>query len=572
MQSQEPGRLSTEREANRDTRTCIAIAGSGSCLLMIVCGLLVWSLGPQMVQWIAAQVAGLTPGPVLYVRSDGASRTCSSWEHACNLQAALEAAAAGDEIWVKAGIYRPAAVTRFGDVTFQLKEGVALYGGFAGTETARDQRDWKTNITVLSGDLGGDDVTDTNGVVTDTANIVGQNAYHVVTGSGVDATAILDGFIITAGYANVTPPNIHGYGGGMFNWTGSPTLNNVIFSGNTAGKGAPYYGGGGMFNMKSSSPALSNVTFVANTAGSGGGMYNDHSSPTLNDVTFIGNKAIDNGGMTNYSNSNPTLKDVTFSGNVATRNAGGMGNHTNANPILSHVTFVDNSAGDYAGGMGNYQSSPTLTDVEFSNNRAGREGGGMHNGSASNPLLTNVTFVDNSTKTNGGGMLNSESSPSLTNVTFSGNLAEEYGGGMCNTFSSGPRLTNVTFAGNWAPHGSGVCNVGGSFTLVNGIVWGNRPAQEQVYNDNVTPDITYSVIEGGFPGAGNLDVNPRLSALADNGGVTPTFALRPGSPAIDAGSPLACPATDQRGLSRPVDGDGNGSAICDMGAVEYQTP
>jgi predicted outer membrane repeat protein len=572
MKSQEDAYSSAQRETNRQALTCVAIVGFASCLLITVSGLLVWSVAPQIYPLIATQVAQLTSGTVLYVRSDGASLACDSWENACGLQTALQAAATGDEIWVEAGIYRPAADTRFPDAAFQLKEGVALFGGFAGTETARDQRDWETQITVLSGDLGGDDTTDPNGVVTDTANIVGPNAYHVVTGSGVNATAVLDGFTITAGYASLTPPNNHGYGGGMFNWTGSPTLNNLVFSGNTAGKGAAFYGGGGMFNIHSSNPILTNVTFVANTAGSGGGMYNHASNPTLTGGAFIGNTAIDSGGMTNYSNSSPTLTDVTFSGNVAASSGGAMGNHTNGNPILSHVSFLDNSAEDYGGGMSNYQSSPTLTDVEFSNNWAGREGGGMHNGESSSPVLTSVTFVNNSTATNGGGMLNSESSPTLTNITFSGNSAGSYGGGLCNTFSSRPTLMSVTFSDNRAPHGSGVCNVGGSFTLVNGIVWGNTPAREQVYNDHVTPDITYSDIEGGSPGAGNLDVNPRLGVFGDYGGSTRVFALLSGSPVIDRGSPSVCPATDQVGLSRPVDGDGNGSPICDMGAFEYRTP
>jgi predicted outer membrane repeat protein len=573
MKSQEQGPSSAQRETDRLALTCIVIVGLAGCVLIVILCLSVWSLAPQIYSLIATQVAELpeTTAAVLYVKPDGTSRTCDSWENACGLQTALHAATAGDELWVKAGIYKPAADTSFPEATFQLKEGVALYGGFAGTETARDQRDWETHITVLSGDLGGDDTTDPNGVVTDTAKIVGPNAYHVVTGSRVNATAVLDGFVITAGYASQTPPNIHGFGGGMVNQAGSPTLNNLVFSGNTAGKGAAYYGGGGMFNSFASNPVLTHVTFVANTAGSGGGMYNDGSNPMLSGVAFIGNTAIDNGGMLN-TKSSPTLQDVTFSGNVASRNAGGMGNFTNSNPTLNNVTFLDNSAEDYGGGMGNYQSSPTLTDVEFSNNWAGREGGGMHNAKFSQPVLINVTFVNNSTATNGGGMLNTESSPTLTNITFSGNSAGEYGGGICNTFSSRPELTNVTFTGNRAPHGSGICNVGGSFKLVNGIVWGNTPAREQVYNDNVTPDITYSDIEGGLRGVGNLNVDPRFGVFDDYGGPTRLFALLISSPLIDQGSPSVCPTTDPLGLPRPVDGDGNGSAVCDMGAFEYRTP
>ncbi len=577
MKSRENASSSVQREGNREALTCIVIVSVTTCLLIIVFGVLLRSTAPQLYPVLATMVAQLSSvtastGNILYVSPDGTSWSCESWENPCGLQMALALASSGDEIWVKAGVYTPAANSDTPRATFTLKNGVSVYGGFAGTETNRDQRDWENQITVLSGDLGGDDRTNTDGVVTDTDDIVGTNAYHVVTGNGVDPSAVLDGFVITAGYARVTPPNNDGYGGGMFNWTGSPTLDNITFYGNTAGKGAAYYGGGGMFNIYSSNPILTNVTFIANTAGSGGGMYNHDSDPTLNDVQFIDNKAIDSGGMNNYSGSNPILNHVTFSGNRAQVNGGGMANSSNSNPILNKVFFIKNSAGDYGGGMANFECSPSLIDVEFSDNHAGREGGGIYNGGNSKPVLTNVTFVDNSAKTNGGGMLNNGSRPTLTNVTFYNNSAGEYGGGICNTFSSGPTLTNVTFTGNQAPHGSGICNVGGRFTLVNGIVWGNKPAQEQVYNDNVKPDIRYSDIEGGYPGTGNLDVNPRLGEFDYYGGPTRLFSLQSSSPVIDQGSAEGCPDNDQAGNHRPVDGDANGSAICDMGAFEYQNP
>ena len=74
------------------------------------------------------------------------------------------------------------------------------------TETLRDQRNWQVNLTVLSGDIDGNDTTDPNGVVTDTNKIHGNNAYHVLNGNGTDATAILDGFTATAGKATGTSP------------------------------------------------------------------------------------------------------------------------------------------------------------------------------------------------------------------------------------------------------------------------------------------------------------------------------------------------------------------------------
>jgi hypothetical protein len=598
MKSQEDEFSSARREANRQALTFIAIVGFTSCLLIIAFSLLVRSLVPQMYPFIVNQVAGLfrTTSNVLYVRSDGTSYTCDSWENACGLQTALTAASAGKEIWVKAGIYKPATDTRFPEATFQLKEGVALYGGFAGTETTRDQRDWETHITVLSGDLGGDDITDPEGVVTDVANIVGPNAYHVVTGNEVNSTAVLDGFVITAGYANLTPPNIHGYGGGMFNWAGSPTLNNLIFSGNTAGKGTAYNGGGGMFNIRSSNPILTNVTFVANTAGSGGGMYNDGSSPTLNNVTFSGNEAINASCVNNYQSSSPVLNGVVFDGNSSS-NKGCMVNHIDSHPTLTEVTFSGNSA-RYGAGMYNYQSSPTLTDVVFSKNVAGHVGGAMENEDRSNPTLTNVLFSGNSAHHEGGGMFNTGSSnPILTNVALINNTVTGLGGGGIKNHNSSPILTNVTFSGNHAVVGGGIDNWQSSLaltnvtfrgnradlygsamysqestaTIVNTIIWGNTPADSQMLNDRGESTVTYSIIAGGHPGTGNLNADPQLGPLADNGGFTPTYSLPPGSPAIDTGSPSTCPPTDQRGMLRPFDGDGDGSAICDMGSFEYRT-
>lgn len=536
--------------------------------------------------------------PFLYASPDGTSPFCDSWENACSLQTALSAATSGDEIWVKAGIYTPAADTIFLGTSFWLKDGVAIYGGFDGTETTRDQRDWERNITVLSGDLGGDDMTDTNGVVTDPENIVGQNAYHVVIGSGVNTTAILDGFVITAGYASATPPDINGFGGGMMMQSGSPTLSNLVFSGNTAGKGAAYYGGGGMYISFSSNPILTHVTFVANTAGGGAGMYNDRgSNPVLNDVVFTANKAIAASCMGNYAGSNPVLNVVVFDGNISS-NKGCMVNEGDSNPILTDVTFSNNSA-QYGAGMYNYQSSPTLTNVVFSNNTAGHVGGAMENEDHSNPILTNVLFSGNSANHAGGGMINiGNSNPVLSNVAFLNNSVTNSSGGGMDNANSNPILTNVTFSGNHAVVGGGINNWQSNIillnvtfskntadqygaamysqesrpTITNTIIWGNSPGNSQMLNDRGTSTVSYSIIAGGHEGTGNLGIYPKLGDLVDNGGLTSTFSLEIDSPAIDAGSPTECPTTDQLGLPRPEDGDGNGSALCDIGAFEYRIP
>src|SRR3989304_1285715 len=97
---------------------------------------------------------------------------CSSWGDACALPTALSASISGDKIWVKMGVHKPTTTTDR-TISFVLKDGVAVYGGFDGTETALDQRDWETNITVLSGDIDNNDITDPTGVVTTTSAITG---------------------------------------------------------------------------------------------------------------------------------------------------------------------------------------------------------------------------------------------------------------------------------------------------------------------------------------------------------------------------------------------------------------
>ncbi|MCQ3947989.1 MAG: hypothetical protein DPW21_15050, partial [Anaerolineae bacterium] len=300
----------------------------------------------------------------------------SSWDDAySDLQSAL-ADSACTEIWVAAGTYKP---TSGGDrgISFNLKSGVELYGGFAGTETQRSERDVDANETILSGDIG-------------TQGDKNDNSYHIVYAENVDNTAVLDGFTVTGGNANEgTSP--HYMGGGMYNNNSSPVLTNVTFSGNSANSG------GGMLNENNSSPTLTNVAFNNNNAYYyGGGMFNiNNSSPTLANVTFNDNNAAYSGGGMYNTNSFPTLTNVTFSGNSAQFTGGGMHNETNSSPTLANVTFSGNSADDYGGGMYNINSSPTLTNVTFSGNSANL-GGGMYNSWGSSPTLTNVLLVNSS--------------------------------------------------------------------------------------------------------------------------------------------------------------------------------
>ena len=238
---------------------------------------------------------------ILYVTPSGAGN-CASWAAACGLQTALTTAVSGDEIWVATGTYKPTTNTDR-TVSFVLKNGVAVYGGFAGAETVRTQRNPTTNVTILSGDIDNNDSQ--TPIITNLTTVTGNatNSYSVVIGSGTNNTAILDGFTITGGNANALSSE---RGGGMYNNSGSPALANVIFIGNNASQE-----GGGIYNYHSN-PLLENMTFNGNAAGnSGGGMYSDGSSPLLLNSTFSNNTAgISGGAMLNNLGSSPTLTNV----------------------------------------------------------------------------------------------------------------------------------------------------------------------------------------------------------------------------------------------------------------------
>ena len=292
---------------------------------------------------------------VRYVKPGGmTSSDCTSWESACTLWYALSTVitGSGDEIWVASGTYTPTiGVTR--TATFQLKSGVALYGGFTGTETRRDQRNWTANVTILSGDIG-------------VPGVFSDNAYHVLRSIGVDNSAVVDGFTVRDGNANGDITVYQDIGGGLCNCGdgpypnnvpgGSPTVRNMIFYNNSAA-----YSGAAMFNWVNSSPIVSNVTFISNSVGAYGGAMDNYngSSPSLSNVTFMSNTGTYGGALSARLYSSPTLTNVLFVHNHAYR-GGAIHNEENSFPLLTHVTIVSNSASDKGGAISNWETSPPL--------------------------------------------------------------------------------------------------------------------------------------------------------------------------------------------------------------------
>jgi uncharacterized repeat protein (TIGR01451 family)/CSLREA domain-containing protein len=298
------------------------------------------------------------------------------------------------------------------------------------------------------------------------------------------------------------------------------------------------------------------------------------------DLTLTGagtaSTIIDGGGVDRVLDIDPsgagvnvTIANLTVRGGNAAGEAGG-GIRNRGTLSLNNVTLSANSSGINGGGLLNL-GTLTLANTTVSGNTAGTDGGGIYNGGASTLTITASTLSGNSANgagRNGGGIFNAgAATATLTNVTISGNSANSSGGGVSNSGGTAT-LVNVTLGDNAATVGGGISNPAGTVTLTNTLVanstGGNCSGAITSGGSNLDSGSTCA-----FAGAGDLsNRDPLLGVLANNGGATQTRALSAGSPAIDAGSNAACPATDQRGVARPFPAGGN----CDIGAFEFRPP
>ncbi len=424
-----------------------------------------------------------------------------SWSTAYQrLESALAASSSGDQIWVAVGRYEPAPANGNRSLSFVLKGGVPVYGGFRGNEATLADRAGFFEDTLLSGDLNRND-----GFFTNTS----ENSFNVV--DMQQSACVLDGFNIAYGNANGT--GLYEKNGGAIIATGGGSIvRNCILqvnqcSGSAAGGGAAYAAG----------CVFEGCTFLHNrsTGSSGGGAIFASGPVTLKDCRFQFNTCIGGsfgGGAVSVVSGELTVEGCLFQSNTADFDSSGGGGAIRADSAL-------------------------VINSRFLSNRADGGSGGAITGSTLR--MVNCLVASNESLNGSGAIILMNGESSITNCTIASNTAPA------------------------SPWGGGVVLLWGSLDVSNSILYFNSGASGQTQAGQLAAlsggvSLNYSCVhglDGSFGGSGNIAGNPRfiLPAGPDRIQGTPDddYRIRLDSPCIDSGSSGTLPLDTQ-----DLDGDG----------------
>lgn len=376
---------------------------------------------------------------------DGASWATAIKDLQTGIGKAAAARGAITEVWVAAGNYRPDQGSNDRFRTFKPVQGVTIYGGFAGTETLLSQRNITTNVCTLTGEIGAAGTAD--------------NSLHVIDVTDLNATAVLDGFTITAGNANGAFP--HDCGGAMRSQCNSASIRNCTFAGNNA-----TFSAGACLNYNAGNTTFTDCTFSGNTVtgDSAGAVRNDDSAPVFIGCTFSNNSAPYFGAVVNVNASEPSFTNCNFTGNTATHaeGAGGAVRNDDSAPTYTGCTFSANVA-FYSGATEDVGgSTATYTNCTFQNHTTSAwHGSSLVSGSS--PTFSGCTFAANTCESGGGVIALFDSGSIITACHFNANSAGF--GGSIYAVNSGLTISNSTFTGNTASPGGAVYLIGGSQTV-----------------------------------------------------------------------------------------------------------
>ena len=454
----------------------------------------------------------------------------------------------------------------------------SLFYGFISTASATDRyvpAEYSTIQEAINASVDGDNVFVADGVYTGIGNtnidLMGKaitvnsingpestvidcnqigRGFLVVTGE--DENTIIEGFKIRNGNTPAWPDG----GGGIYCSGSSPAIRFCIFESNFA------YFGGGIYFETSASPTIEYCQFIQNSAQYGGALYGKESSTIIRYCEFNLNVANYDGGCLYLYECDPvSLSYSLISNNTAINKSGGGLYDYYSSGTINNCEFIGNIAGGYDGGAINIYDGPlidgmAIADCFFQNNFAKDDGGAIFTSAGSEPI-SNCYFDGNSAEDAGGAIyfyIQSESE--LKNSVFYRNSSPIGGAIYCFWHdTSKPEIKNCTITNNSG--GGGIyCASGGMPKIINTILWGNEPQEISGATDPI--DVTFSDIQGGYPGVGNIMEDPLfVDPLANN------YRLQEDSPCIDKGTLIAALAEDLDGNLRP-----SGSGY-DIGAYEF---
>ncbi|MEO8083672.1 MAG: right-handed parallel beta-helix repeat-containing protein [Ardenticatenales bacterium] len=484
------------------------------------------------------------------------------------LGAAVQAAVEGDTIEVGAGNY-PAGVA--------VDKAITIRG--AGPEQTVLNGGGRTAVLALRNTTGRatiENLTLTGGT--------GVAIEHQIYGAGL----YIKGKAATARNIVVRDNHSARDGGGIYIDAGDVTLVDVIVKDNSAGNagGGVFANDGGTLTMIGGEISHNiarnpdKPSDAEDTNARGAGLMSEVNATVTGTVIKDNESATQGGGVYCVQACKMTMTEVTIAGNKAQRGAGVM----NASTLtIERSTVTGNQAAEYGGGVFNFNRL-TVLESEIVDNTSEKQGAGIANlsGFAASQVglltVTRSTIAGNRARGDGGGLwqsIDADNPPQLPESTidrstFSGNAALSGAGVYLDIGRID--ITDCTIAANLSHSGAGVgtnvdnaLRVGG--TILNNEDGDNCDGKIASTGNNLDGDGSCAFQNRGDVVSSRVELGP----LADNGGYTRTHAIGADSAAIDAGNPGRCAQKplDQRGAVRPVDGDGDGTKVCDIGAFEY---
>lgn len=339
-----------------------------------------------------------------------------SWANAYNeLRDALPNAQSGEEVWVAKGTYTPDVSDR--NISFVINQNdVDIYGGFVGNETSLSQRDSRDNVTILSGDLDGNDDNTIDYINT----LKDDNSYTVLL---LDShNSIVDGFTITAGFSNVNESSRRGYGAGVYfiNGTGTITIKNVIFKENIA-----FVVGAGIFglydnNVFTNEFNIESCEFINNLSRGGSGIY--FYAAAFNSGVFRIENSLFNGNIS---------KDESVNKGSCGSSAWLRANGTNSLMTTSIInsTFVNNIDLGTQNGLNNFNRATLGLSRTTAN---------THNASVSNSIFYDNEIANGVTARSISGLIENIAIVTVNNSIDEQNFSIISSGSKTNTSNNNP--------------------------------------------------------------------------------------------------------------------------------------